>query len=259
MVGIAESETLVHWLVPLGLIALRVGIALASLPAPFGEGSPITVRAALGVVIAFALCLPHGEWRSAREWEAIALVRAGFGEALVGAVIALTVRVTLAAAEVAGSMMSSAIGLDFATSVDPAFGEESTPPGRLLASLAVLIFFAFEGHHSFLEALAWSFDKAPPGQGFKAFHASGVLPLGSTLVAHGLRIASPVVATMFIVQVGSALVARAAPRVQLFALTFSFSVAAGLIALWLAAPSVATAVGVEIRHLPAALLKALGG
>jgi flagellar biosynthesis protein FliR len=70
-------------------------------------------------------------------------------------------------------------------------------------------------------------------------------------MARGLHIAAPVTATMFIVQLSTALVSRTAPRVHLFA--FSASVGAGLVVLWLAAPAICTAIAVQMRHLPDAL------
>jgi flagellar biosynthetic protein FliR len=83
--------------------------------------------------------------------------------------------------------------------------------------------------------------------------SSGVIDLGADLVARGLQIAAPVVASMFIVQIGIAFVSRTAPRVHLFAFAFSVSIGAGMLVLWVAAPAVCTAIAQQVRHLPDAL------
>ena len=79
------------------------------------------------------------------------------------------------------------------------------------------------------------------------------------MISHALRIAAPVVATMFIVQLGTGLASRAAPRVQIFAMSFAIATAAGLLTLYIAASSVATAVAVQLQRLPSELHSILTG
>ncbi|HEX4351922.1 MAG TPA: flagellar biosynthetic protein FliR, partial [Polyangiales bacterium] len=141
----------------------------------------------------------------------------------------------------------------FASSVDPTQGESVLPTTYLFDSLATLIFLSFNGHHVLLAALAASFRVAPVGQTPAAAHSVGLINLGGDLVARGLQIAAPVIATMFIVQLGTAFVSRTAPRVHLFSFAFSVTIAAGMVVLWLAAPAVCTAIAVQVRHVPDAL------
>jgi flagellar biosynthetic protein FliR len=70
------------------------------------------------------------------------------------------------------------------------------------------------------------------------------------LIVSGLRIAAPVIASMFIVQIGVAFVSRTAPRVSLFAFAFSISIGAGMVVLWLSAPAVCTALTRQVQQLP---------
>lgn len=251
--------TAIEGLVPLILlVSLRIGVVLAAMPAPFGDLAPVTIRAALGVLLAFAVAIPNVDNPVAIDLELFALAKAGLGEVIVGLVIGLTVRVTLAAASVAGAFAGFSMGLGFAQSLDPALGEMSTPVARLLTSFAVLIFLLLQGHHVVLRALVSSLHIAPPGDAFGAIAHAGVIDIGSDMLAHGLRIAAPVVATMFIVQLGTGLVSRAAPRVHIFSLSFAVAASAGMLTLYIAAPSVATAIAVEIERLPQELVAALG-
>lgn len=251
--------SLVPFLPFLFLASLRVGIVLASLPAPFGSGAPVRIRVALGLFITLAICSPYWDSAPAIAIDPIVLGRAALGELLVGAVIGLTVRVTLAAAEVAGNLAGMSMGQGFAGSVDPSFGEQMLPVGRLFSSLTILIFFALEGHHVTLAALAWSLQRAPVGDALHAGIHTGVVEIAGGLVARGLRIASPIVAAMFIVQLGMGLVARAAPRVQVFSLTFAITSAVGALVLLASAPAVTAALAESVGELPAQLRLALGG
>lgn len=232
------------------LLSLRVGTAFATLPAPFGDVAPMRVRATLGVLVALALVAPMFGTAEAMPVDPVLMVRAGLGEAAVGAVIGLTVRMALSTAEIAGTIAGTSMGLGFATSVDPMFGDEALPTSRLLASLAALIFFVLDGHHIVLAAVSATIRVAPIGDGFRAIRAENLVHIGSGLISQGLRIAAPVVATMFIVQVGTALVAKAAPRVQVFGLTFALTTSIGLVALYFATPGIAYATSEFLSQLP---------
>lgn len=240
------------------LASLRIALTLTGLPAPFGGVAPMRVRTAISVALSLALCIPLIGHLPPIQTDVVSLGRAAVCELLLGSVMGLTVRVTLAATEVAGTLAGQAMGLGFATSIDPSHGESVLPTTYLLGSLGTLIFFAFNGHHVVIAALADSFTYIPIGQGLPETVRHGALRIGSDLVARGLQIAAPVVATMFIVQLGTSFVSRTAQRVHLFAFSFSVAIAAGILVLYVSASSICAAIAVQVRHLPDALL-ALGG
>lgn len=252
-------RALTDFLPVLLLTSVRVGVMLALLPAPFGNGAPVQVRVALGLLV--SLALTGASWGSAAAvpLEPVSIAVAGIGEAMVGGVIGLTVRVTIAAAEVAGNIIGVSAGQGFASSFDPNFGEETAPTGSLLGSLAVLIFFGIRGDHIVMKALAFSVTRAPLGEALSAVLHDGVLEIGSSLVAQGLLIASPVVATMFVVQIGMGFVARAAPRVQVLTLVFAVTSTVGLLVLFTALPSIGAALARSLERLPELLEGMLGG
>lgn len=255
-------SALIDPLVPLAplvmLVSLRVGVAFAAMPSPLGGGAPVQSRAVLGFLVGVAIVLPRTQLAEGMSLDPYWLAYASLGEVLVGSVIGLTVRVTVAAVEAAGAFVGFSAGLAFAQSVDPTFGESNSPPARLLGAFAVLLFFVLQGHHAVLAALGHSLDFARPGHALAVVDHEGVLRLGARMVAQGLRIAAPVVGTMFLVQLGLALLSRAAPKVHLFSLSFAVAVSAGILTLFFAAPSLAPAIAQEIHDLPAALSAALG-
>jgi len=241
------------------LVSLRVGVVLALLPAPFGELAPGRIRAALSFVLAYVLAIPTLGNAFSLSLEPPALLVSGLSELVIGAVIGLTVRVALAAAESAGTLAGNAMGLGFAGQMDPLLGSEGVPTTMLTSSLAVLIFFVLHGHHVVLQAVSATLTLAPCGQGFPNLHMEGLVTLGARIITQGLRIASPVVGTMFLVQLGTALVARAAPRVQIFALSFGVSVSIGALVLVLSAPQLAQGLGNLIAGIPAMIAHVLPG
>jgi flagellar biosynthetic protein FliR len=235
------------------LASLRVALTFAALPAPFGGVTPMRIRTAFTVVTTAALLAPQLDSLPTLPLEPAVLAQAAIYELFLGGVIGMTVRVTLTAAEVAGTLAGQSMGLGFAASVDPTHGESVLPTTYLLDAIGTLIFFSFNGHHLLLAALGASFRVAPVGHAPAAAWSFGVANLGVELVARGLQIAAPVVASMFIVQLGTAFVSRTAPRVHLFGFAFSVSIAAGMVVLWVAAPAVCTGIAVQVQHLPDAL------
>jgi flagellar biosynthetic protein FliR len=243
----------------LALVSLRIAVALSLMPAPFGELAPARIRAALSVVLAFAITLPTLGGALSLPTDPGPLFVASLSELLVGSVIGLTVRVALAAAEAAGTLAGNAMGLGFANQIDPLYHSEGVPTSSLMSSVAVLIFFVLHGHHTVIAALSASLTVAPCGRGFPTFEPTHLLTIGTHVVAQGLRIASPVVGTMFIVQLGTALVARSAPRVQVFGLTFGVSVSIGALVLVASAPQTAQGMASAISSIPDTLALLLSG
>lgn len=243
----------------IALVSLRVAIVLALMPSPFGDMAPMRIRAALSFLLAMVLCIPHLGRAPHLVIEPGPLLVAGVTEIFVGSVIGITARVTLAAAEIAGTIAGNAMGLGFAGSIDPLFGQEALPTTVLMNSLGILTFFALRGHHSLFEALYASLSLVPAGEPLSAIQANELTRLGATMVAQGLRIAAPVVATLFIVQLGTALVARAAPRVQVFALSFGVTISVGALVLVTSAPQVASAISASTSSLLPMLTRVLRG
>ena len=235
------------------LVSIRIGVALASLPAPLGSVAPPQVRAALGLFLAIALSVPHAGDANDLFTDPFWLAGAALGEALVGAAIGLSARLCLAAAEAAGEIVGGSIGLGFAQIADPSTGQEAAVTARILELLAVLVFFATSGHHAVIAALGQSLEVAPPGAAWTGALSSRALTLGSDLVASGLRIASPVMGTMLIVQLGVAITSRAAPRLQVFSISFAIAASVGLLTLVVAMPAITEAITAQMRALPSAL------
>lgn len=239
------------------VVSVRVAAALALLPAPLGTGSPTVVRVFVGLGLSSTLVAAHGAWDIALD--PVALAVASVGEAAVGTVIGATVRAALAAAEVAGDVAGNSMGLGFTAAIDPTTGDEALAPARVLGMTATLLFFAGGGHHVVIAALASTLDLAPPGSALAALAGGDAARVGAQLFGEGLRIASPVVGTMLVVQVAVALLSRAAPKLALFPMVFATAGAVGLFTLLVSAPAILPAIDASIATIPDRLDTAFGG
>ena len=237
--------------------SIRIALTFAGMPAPFSGVAPMQLRTALSLMVTLIVLIPQLPSLPLIPLELSMLAKAAVFEMFVGMVLGMTVRVTLAAAEVAGTILGQAMGLGFAGTVDPNFGESLVPTAFLLEAIAGLVFFSLGCHHVLLSGIAASFQAAPIGAPLNDAWRGSALWIGADLMSRGIQIAMPVLASLYIVQVWTAFVSRTAPRVHLFAFAFSISVGAGLLLLWAAAPAVCMAVIRYVQHLPDTL-SALG-
>lgn len=237
--------------------SIRITLTFAGMPAPFSGVAPMQLRSALSVIVALIVLIPQLPTLQPVPLTPIALGKAAIFEMFIGMVLGMTVRVTMAAAEIAGTIVGQTMGLGFAGTIDPTYGEQLVPSAFILEAIAGLVFFSLGCHHVLLKGIAASFQSAPIGAPLNAAWRGSALWIGADLIARGVQIAMPVLASLYIVQVWTAFVSRAAPRVHLFAFAFSISVGAGLLLLWASAPAVCMAVIRTVQHLPDTL-SALG-
>ncbi len=216
------------------LVAMRVtGLVLI---APVFSARTIPGAVRVGLVLALTvLLLPH-----ARPQEAGPGAMAA--ELLLGVVIGLGAAVVVAAAEFAGDLLATQIGLSGASTLDPL--NQSTMPvlGQFTQLFMVMILLAMDGHLLMLRALAGSFDVVQAGAGVDLQAGlPAVLGVGSVLFARGLQFAAPVIAAVTIGNAGLGILARAVPQLNVLMVAFPIQIAIGLTTLALALPFIATA------------------
>src|SRR5204863_4457051 len=99
--------------------------------------------------------------------------------------------------------------------------------------LATLVYLLINGHHLLIAALSDSF-RSVPLLGLK-FSQGVALHLSDTLMRDvfrmGVEIAGPALVTLFLVTIAMAFMARTAPEMNIFALSFSLRLAVGFVVI----------------------------
>ena len=145
------------------LVFARIGAMVMLLPG-FGEGFiPVRVKLAIALLLTLIILPLH---RSAYHVDmqsvaplAVLLVH----EIIIGVVLGATARVTLAALQVAGSIIAQQLGLGFVTSVDPSQGQQGALMGNFLTLLGIALLFATDSHYLVITALNESYRIFSPG------------------------------------------------------------------------------------------------
>lgn len=159
-----------------------------------------------------------------------AFVMAAVLETAVGAIIGFIASLFFAGVQLAGMLVDQELGLTLANIIDPLTNEQASVIGQLKFFLATLFFLAIDGHHQLLTAVVGSFDEIPLlglslSEGF--YHAVTDRQVQEILEA-AIRISAPTVVALLLTTIGLGFVARIAPEMNIFILSFSVRLAIGL-------------------------------
>ncbi|MDO9694840.1 MAG: flagellar biosynthetic protein FliR [Candidatus Latescibacteria bacterium] len=253
------------WLVLTMALTLRLSILFAMLPLLSGTTVPPLWRVAMAVVIAAAAApavaaqLPPGAL--VLTWEALAAE--GLRSLAVGALLAFTAGIPFAAVRFAGELIGVQIGFSMVNTIDPQGMGQVSVLANLYYLLAVMIFFAVDGHHTLITVCAQSCVLVPPMQPIS-------LEAGSWLVVSeftgffelGMRIAAPVAVVLLLVNVAMGFVVKTVPQINILVVGFPITIAVGLATLGLSLVFFGQVMGSALADLEArfgAVLGALQG
>jgi len=174
-----------------GLLLVRPGMLVMVAPSLGGTYAPAPVKVATTVLLALVLA-PTVSVAPAATDVSLTLIIAR--EVVIGLSLGLAVRALVGAAELGGHLSGYQIGFSYAATIDPVSGVRNSVITSLYGLLAMLAFFAVNGHHQVLRALVASYDGLPIGGGHvdASLLASVREILGLIFIA-GLRLAAPLV------------------------------------------------------------------
>jgi flagellar biosynthetic protein FliR len=155
---------------------------------------------------------------------------------VIGYAMGLVMRLAFTAMEMAGHIAGLQMGLGFATFFDPQNSTQVPVLGQFLGIMAMLLFLAFNGHLLLISTLVESFNTLPIGTPMALVSWKALVLAGSNIFTWGLIMAMPVLAALMLANVALAVLTRAAPQLNIFAVGFPITLALGLIVLSLSLP-----------------------
>ena len=159
------------------------------------------------------------------------------GELCIGLMIGFVAQILFTGVQFGGEIINQQMGLSLANIFDPENGQQNSIVTNFQYILAVLIFFSVGAHHWFIYAMAESLHTVPL-LGFTL--AQGVVMSLVTLLGNAcimaIKIAAPVMATLFLTTLAMGLVARLVPQMNIFMLSMPVTLGVGLLVLGWALP-----------------------
>ena len=181
-------------------------------------------------------------------------------QVVIGAALGFVLRMVFAAFELAGEMIGQLMGLGFASIVDPQNGVQVPVVSQFYILLATLMFLALNGHLLWIEALAESFRVLPVGtMGVPAENFLGLVDFAGAVFGWAVRMALPVVAVLFVVNLAFGVLARTSPQLNIFSVGFPVALIMGLVLLLLTLPALLSKVGPVTTEGLAVAGRVLGG
>ncbi len=222
------------------LIFVRTAGIFTLTPIFGAQQLPTQVRLIIALVLTLVF-MPLAKIAADLPVDVISLMLMVIREAAIGLTIGFVINMVFMAIETAGHMIDTTAGFAFATIVDPANGTHVALAARVHNLLAGLLFFATNSHHLVIKGLADSFTLAPLGEmSLNPAIAGGMTDLFAQLMMISLRIAMPVTAAVFLVDLSMAVVSRVVPQMNVLIVGFPLKLGAGIVGMAVAMPVVAS-------------------
>ena len=230
------SAQLMAWLTAFIWPLFRIAALIASAPVFGNPGFPRSAK--MGLIVAITLVvspvlgpMPDVDPGSAAGFLILAQ------QVVIGLAMGLAMRVVFVAVEMAGSMIGLQMGLGFATFFDPINSAQVPVIAQFLGILFSLVFLALNGHLLMIEALVESFQVFPiAAQPMSPLGFKTLVDWGSEIFRAGLLLALPVIAALLIANLSIGIMTRAAPQLNIFAVGFPITLAAGFLMLFVTLP-----------------------
>ncbi|MBK5942805.1 MULTISPECIES: flagellar biosynthetic protein FliR [Halorhodospira] len=206
---------------------MRIGAAALVAPVFGNDMIPLQVRVFIGVALTIAVLPAVGEVPPVDPLSADGLLIA-VQEVLVGLTIGMILALALNTAVIAGESIALAMGLGFATMVDPQTGMSVPVISQLLLTIVTLLFLAVGGHLMLIQLLADSFAAVPIGEiALDRDVFWGVAAWGTQMYAGAVLIALPLVTVLLVINLSLGVMTRAAPQMNVFSVGLPLTILVG--------------------------------
>lgn len=233
-----SSAQMGAWVGGFGWPFMRIGAMLMANPVFGSRSVPVRVRIILALVLTLVVS-PHLPTLPDVDMFGSQGLLISLHEILIGLTIGFSFQLVFAAFVMAGDYIANAMGLGFASMVDPVNGVNVPIVSQFLLIVTFLLFFAFGGHAVLIEILVTSFIAVPVGlPDIDPERALVVATWASRMFGMAVLVSIPVVAFLLLVYVALGVMTRAAPQLNIFSVGFPLTIFAGFVALILALPAV---------------------
>ena len=214
-----ELSAFEAWFTPVALTLPRLLAVFAV--APFFSGNLLNGLTRNGLVLMLAIYMSP----VASELPALTLggwVLLSMKEALIGVLLGLGFGIFIWAVQSVGDLVDFQTGSASAPFFDPVGGHDGGPTGRFLGWVVITLFMSAGGMLAMVRVIVDSFRLWPVGTFYPntgEVLEQFVIRQGDTLFLWTVKLASPVIFVLLLVELGLGLVGRAAPQLNVFVFT----------------------------------------
>jgi flagellar biosynthetic protein FliR len=212
----------------------RIGAMVMLLPGLGESNIPVRIKLAIALMLTLIILPLHRQGYRIDLSSMTSLLVLMMHEIFIGILLGATARVTLAALQVAGSVIAQQMGLGFVTSVDPTQGQQGVLIGNFLTILGVTLLFATDSHHLVIAALNDSYKIFSPGETLAGGDVASLATRAFTAAFKiGLQLSAPFLVFGLVFNLGLGVLARLMPQMQVYFVGVPLSILAGFLILGL--------------------------
>ncbi len=210
------------------LTIMRVSIVMFMLPIFSSDRAPVQVKAAATIVITLGiwpqLSLPAIDMPA----HPVDLVILFLNELVLGLLISMCINFVFMAIQAGGELFGFQMGFTMINFADPLTGNQTGITAFFLWMVATLTFLSLDGHLYMFQAFAMTFKVIPAGGlVLSDMLLAEVLVLSSQLFILAIKIASPVMVSLFLIELALALVSRTSPQINIMDIGFPVKIGSG--------------------------------
>ena len=226
-----ESAQIDAWIAAFIFPLARILAFIAAAPLWSTAGIPRRTRLMLGIAITVAIAPSLPSMPSVQPGSLSGLW-VMLQQMLIGIGMGFAARIVFSAFDLAGEFIGTQMGLGFATFYDPLSASQTPVIAEFIGLITLLLFLSMNGHLLYFATLAQSFSAIPiSATPLAAASWLNLAELGSKIFSAGLLLALPVVIALMITNVALAVLTRAAPQLNIFALGFPLTLLGGFIGI----------------------------
>jgi len=220
------------WVASFMLPMFRITSLLMTMPIFGTTLVPRRIRLyfALAITVVIAPVLPPMPQVNALDLSALLLI----GEQIIiGAGLGLFLQLFFQAFVIAGQIISTQMGMGFASMIDPTNGVSAAVIGQFFTMLVTLLFLGMNGHLVVLETLVESFTTMPVGSGLLVSNFWTLANSLGWVMGAALTLVLPAITALLVVNIAFGVMTRAAPQLNIFSIGFPLTLVLGMGILWI--------------------------
>lgn len=217
-------------------ILLRLGIIFFMLPIFAAGGFPNNIKVLTILALSLMLLPLIRQTVQPLPLEPAPLSAVIVGEVIFGLIFSLSMTFIISAFQLAGELISFEMGFGFSQVADPQSGAQFSILSVWAQIVAMMIFFAMNGHQIVLKLIVESFRTVPVGSfALDSTMFGKVILLSGLLFVLALKLAAPVMVVLILVQLGLGLMSKFAPQVNILATSWPITIGIGILFLGITA------------------------
>ena len=220
------------------LFFIRISSFLFIAPIFSNSGIIPHLKIILGILLTFIITTAFWDVQPVIDYHLWNIALLALKELMVGFAIGFSAQLVFYAARFAGGLIDFDMG--FHTSL--LFDQNSSAPsliGQVYDLIVLMVFLVINGHHFLIETLYYSFKVVPISIAVPSDSTITLIAqFATSMFIVAIKIAAPVILSLFVANLALALLSRIAPQTNIFVLSFQVKVVVGLLILFVSVPFV---------------------